>query len=246
MTLDISVQLYTVRDALALDLRGTLERLVAIGYRAVEPYNLAATAGPLGPALLELGLRAPSAHARLISVELEPLLEAASKIGISTVINSSSDPALWSTRRGIESVADHLNIAAELASDYGIRIGYHNHAWELGHDFDGDTGLEVLAGHLSESIVLEVDTYWAAVAGHDVPSLLDRLGTRAQYLHLKDAKTIAEHSAQVAVGAGVMPVDRILEVAPDALRVVELDQSEGDVFDAVEDSFNWLAARSGS
>ena len=35
----ISVQLYSVRDRLADDLEGTLERLAALGFTNVEPYG---------------------------------------------------------------------------------------------------------------------------------------------------------------------------------------------------------------
>lgn len=243
MTTDISVQLYTVRDELARDVRTTLERLAAIGYRAVEPYNLLTTADSLRPALSELGLSTPSAHARLIGAEIEPLLEVASSLGVGALISSSSDRALWSTHSGIESVADLLNKVSERAAGHGIQIGYHNHAWELREDFDGETGLDILVRHLDDSVVLEIDTYWAAVAGRDVPSLLERLGDRVRFLHLKDASTVTEESAQVAVGAGSMPVGRILDAAPSALRVVELDHSEGDVLDALRESFDWLVAR---
>ena len=39
MTSPISVQLYTVRDAIAADLPGTLRRLADIGFTQVEPWG---------------------------------------------------------------------------------------------------------------------------------------------------------------------------------------------------------------
>lgn len=54
----LSVQLYSVRQPLDDDLDGTLARLAALGFDAVEPFNV--LDGALGPALLRHGLEAPS------------------------------------------------------------------------------------------------------------------------------------------------------------------------------------------
>jgi hypothetical protein len=52
MTPTPSVQLYSVRDALAADLPGTLSRLRSIGFELVEPFGIGgADPGPLADAL---------------------------------------------------------------------------------------------------------------------------------------------------------------------------------------------------
>ena len=79
-----------------------------------------------------------------------------------------------------------LNQAAVKAADHGLRLGYHNHDFELSSIVGGRPGLEVLADALDPAVILEVDTYWAAVGGQDVPALLGRLGDRVRYLHVKD------------------------------------------------------------
>jgi len=92
-------------------------------------------------------------------------------------------------------------------------------------------------------VILELDTYWAAVGGEDVVPLLGRLGDRVQFLHIKDGPLTKDDKEQLAVGAGKMPIDEILAAAPAALAVVELDDFTGDVFDAVTDSFTYLNGR---
>jgi sugar phosphate isomerase/epimerase len=87
---------------------------------------------------------------------------------------------------------------------------------------------------------LEVDTYWAAVGGEDPVALLQRLGDRVSAIHVKDGAVTADVKDQVAVGSGSLPIRDILDAAPHALRVVELDDSRADRFDAVRDSFDWL------
>ena len=92
-------------------------------------------------------------------------------------------------------------------------------------------------------MLLELDTYWAAVGGQDVPALLGRLGQRVRYLHVKDGP-VTRDDPMTAVGAGRMPVAEILAAAPPgAWRVVELDRCATDMMTAVGDSLAWLASQ---
>ena len=125
-----------------------------------------------------------------------------------------------------------------------MRVGYHNHHFELESIIDGRHALEVFADHLAPDVVLEVDTYWAYAGGADVPALLRRLGDRVAALHVKDGDGTLDTKAQVAVGSGSLPIPDILAAAPDALRVVELDDTDGDRMQAVADSRSFLLAAS--
>ena len=101
----------------------------------------------------------------------------------------------------------------------------------------------MLADALDPAVILEVDTYWAAVGGQDVPALLRRLGDRVRYLHVKDGPIgTREGDMMVAVGSGRMPVADILAACPSAeWHVVELDRCATDMLTAVGDSLAWLA-----
>jgi sugar phosphate isomerase/epimerase len=92
-------------------------------------------------------------------------------------------------------------------------------------------------------VVLEVDAYWAAVGGQDPVALLGRLGHRVQALHVKDGPATSDTRDQVAVGRGGLPIREILGAAPQALPVIELDDTRGDRFAAVADSLAWLRAQ---
>jgi sugar phosphate isomerase/epimerase len=75
-----------------------------------------------------------------------------------------------------------------------------------------------------------------------VPALLTRLGERVVALHIKDGDGTLDTSKQVPVGSGVLPVWDIIAAAPQALRVVELDDTEIDVLDAIRASREFLLA----
>ena len=237
-----SVQLYSVRDAIALDLPGALKRVADIGFKNVELYNFVDRYEEYRAALADNGLAAPTAHAKLAGQELEPIFTAAQALGITTVIDPHIDEARWTSRESIASIAADLNAAATAASAFGLNVGYHNHAFELEILIDGVPALEILAEYLDEGVLLEVDTYWAAVGGQDVVELLGRLGSRVQFLHVKDGPLTKNDKEQQAVGQGKMPVGAILEARPSALRIVELDDFDGDVFDALVDSYSYLTA----
>ena len=237
---DLSVQLYTVREALSVDLDGTLATLADMGFRLVEPYDLLTFRDGLQGALPRHGLTAPTTHASVLGPDADAVFAAAAELGIGTVVQPWVEPARWASAETIRALADELNAASERAAAHGLRVGYHNHPFELEARVDGRHGLEVLADDLAPDVVLEVDTYWAFAGGADVPALLRRLGRRVIALHVKDGDGSLEPTHQVAVGSGALPVRAIVDAAPDALRVVELDGTDGDLMDALRRSRAWL------
>ena len=250
----LSLQLYTVREALDADFAGTMQRVADIGFTRVEPYDFLARADALAAGLAATGLTAPSAHFRFLDAEslagasLDDVFAAAARLGIPTVIDPYVDPAKWLSAADIHRTADALNAAAEVAVKHGIRIGYHNHWFELApvidaDVIDGDTGLEILSSGLNPAVILELDTYWAAAGGQDVVALLGRLGDRVRLLHIKDGPIEPDPTSQLAVGRGKMPVWDIIAAATSLeVAVVELDAFAGEMFDAVIDSYTYLTS----
>ncbi|MDQ1552538.1 MAG: hypothetical protein QOD50_1960 [Actinomycetota bacterium] len=238
----LSVQLYTVREAMQEDPAGTLARIAAIGFDQVEPYNFPAFPG-LGVALKAASLTAPTTHAHFVGIpddELAALFESAKELGIPRVIDPHVPAERWQSAESVAEIAAQLNAAAIIAAEHGVTIGYHNHAHELESIIDGRTALEVFVDSLAPEVKLEVDTYWALVGGQDPVALLGRLGERVVAIHVKDGAGTAETKDQTAVGSGTLPIRDIIEAAPSALRVIELDDSRDDRFQAIADSFAYL------
>ncbi|WP_182065687.1 sugar phosphate isomerase/epimerase family protein [Curtobacterium sp. ME12] len=243
MTQPLSVQLYTVRDALGADLPGTLQRIADIGYTNVEAFGFVDNADELAAALRDAGLAAPSGHARLLDAgeqDLERIFHASTTLGFGTLIDPHIDESRWTTREDVEAIARELSALAPRAADHGLVLGYHNHAFEFSNRIDGVSAYEVFADALSDDVVLELDTYWVQVGGDDPVAVIRKYGDKVQFLHVKDGDGSHDDKQQVAVGNGVMPIRDIIAAAPDALHVVELDDHEGDVFQAVADSYTFL------
>lgn len=243
MTQPLSVQLYTVRDALSADLTGTLQRIAGIGFTNVELFGYVDRADEYATALQAAGLAAPSGHARLLDAgeqDLERIFHATATVGTGTLIDPHIDEARWTTREDVEAIARELSALAPRAADHGLTLGYHNHAFEFSNRIDGVSAYEVFADALSDDVVLELDTYWVTVGGDDPVAIIGKYGDKVQFLHVKDGDGSHDDKKQVAVGNGIMPIREIIAAAPDAQHVIELDDHEGDVFQAVADSYTFL------
>ena len=240
----LSVQLYSVREAFAQDPTGTLTRIAGLGFTQVEPYGVRENLAVLRTALPANGLTAPTAHAKLLGddVDRPAVFAAAAELGIGTVIEPMVEAARWQHADDIAATAAALNDAARTGAEHGVTVGYHNHFWELRSRIGDRTGLEVLAGHLDPELVLEVDTYWATAGGAEAPALLSRLGDRVRAIHVKDGDLATDGSGQVPAGQGQVPVIEVLAAAPQALRVVEFDRYDGDLFAGLAASLTYLQA----
>ena len=239
-----ALQLYTVREQLATDRAGVLKRVAAFGYGAVEPFGILGDPDGLRADMDAAGLSACSVHAMPVGEEAEAVMSAARTLGADTVIVPYLPPPRFADADGVRGVAAELNEASARLAGQGLRLGYHNHDFELSSLVDGTPALEVLADQLDDAVLLEVDTYWAAVGGQDVPALLGRLGDRVRYLHVKDGPIVDREDFMTAVGSGRMPVAEILAASPSATwHVVELDRCATDMLTAVGDSLAWLTAQ---
>ena len=212
----------------------------------MEPYNFVATAKELGAALKENGLTAPSGHAPLLSQDQDEIFAAAKELGISTVIDPYLPAEHWQNAEDIQATAAKLNAAAKKGAEYGIRVGYHNHAWELESTIEGRTALEYFADLLDPELVLEVDTYWVAVGGQDPVDILTKLGDRVKLIHIKDGPLNTDTKAQQPAGKGSVPVLAVIAAAKSLeTGVVEFDDYAGDIFEGITESLAFLNEAAG-
>ena len=257
-----SVQLYSVRDAMAADLDDAIARIAAIGLTRVEPYAFAQNTAALKRALVGNGLTAPSGHASVIDAENpDAVFDAAAELGIELVIDPFIPTERWRTADDAARLAEAVNTLARRAAERGLRFGYHNHQWEFTNKVDGRPIYELFVEQLEPGVALQVDTFWATVGGADAAAVLHSLGDRVAAIHVKDGRvtgdiaTVLPSSAsalvvpealkaayenQTPAGQGDLDVAAVLRAAPQALRVIEFDSYAGDVFEGIAESYAWL------
>jgi sugar phosphate isomerase/epimerase len=204
------VQLYTLREALADDLDGTLAAVARIGYEEVELFQLhGLSPRALRSRLDAVGLRAASSHYGVdaLRADLERTVEGALKLGQSLMVLASI-PGGERSAEGLARVADDLNRAGERAREAGLRVGYHNHDWELAPLPDGTLPLDLLLDRTDPDLVdWQMDIFWTVHGGADPDVMLARRSGRVTSVHVKD-RTADGRMADV--GDGVIDFQTIL------------------------------------
>lgn len=236
----IGLQLYSLREAIAEDLEGTLNRVAEMGYLGVEPYG-GLDHEKAAPLIQSLGMQVASMHAALpIGDDKNKVVEMAAAYGVSYIVAPYMPPENFTSEDGIKRTAELLNEANRAAFEGGRKFAYHNHDFEFGQA-DGRPAYDILKEHLDAAVFLQVDTYWVKVAGYDPVQVVTDLGRRAPLLHIKDGSTKKE-DAMLAVGEGVMDVPGIVNAGNGHTEwlIVELDRCDTDMFEAVEKSYHYM------
>jgi len=81
-----------------------------------------------------------------------------------------------------------MNEWSESLGEKGLRLAYHPHGYEFRPEAGGTAFDVLLKESNSKTVVFEVDTFWAEVAGQNCAQLIARLGSRVRLLHLKDLR----------------------------------------------------------
>ena len=239
----ISVQLYSLREEVAVDFPAVLARLGAKGYAGVELAGFGAlTPQQLADALAQAGLAVSSAHIGYARADdYAAALADHQVLGCDTAVIPALAAEGFADLDAVQKSAERVNRLVDVARAHGMSLGYHNHYWELTPMPDGRPALLHLFEHLAPSVFAEVDIYWAQVGGSDPKELVTELGSRVGLLHVKDGPADEPPSPMVAVGDGAVDIPGVLAAAPDARwHIVELDRCATDMFDAVERSYDYL------
>ena len=241
MAAPIAIQLYTVRDLLAKNFKTVVTQIAEMGYVGVE------TAGFPGISVVEasdlfadLGLQVCSAHTQLpYGKQKNQVIELADALEISRVVSSTSRDD-FNSIDSIKALCARWNEAAEVADEFDLELGLHNHWWEFSQ-LEGRMAFDVLMENLDERIFFQIDTYWVNTGGGDASQIVEKLGERAPLLHMKDGPC-TQDSDMVAVGDGEMDFSQIVEASHGTSDwlIVELDRCETDMMEAVEKSYNYL------
>jgi sugar phosphate isomerase/epimerase len=208
----IALQLYTVRALAAADLPGTLRAVAAAGYRSVELAGLPEIApAALARLLEEAGLGAVASHEGIQRLREDPVAVAdrLAAVGCPRVI------VPWMPEEDRRTVDDVRRFAAELGAlarsfaDRGIRLGYHNHAFEFA-PLGGTTTWDVLLAELPAEVEIELDVYWASVGGRDPVAEIRATADCVRLLHMKD-RAPGPEPRDTPVGEGILAFPQIVE-----------------------------------
>jgi Sugar phosphate isomerases/epimerases len=94
----------------------------------------------------------------------------------------------------VQKMCEYFNRVGKLASEYGLKFGYHNHSGEYKKLSDSD---KVMWEYFIENtdpkyVCFEMDVYWCTKGGKDPVEYLKKYPKRIQILHIKDDFVIGE------------------------------------------------------
>ena len=161
ITKDVGVQAYSVRDALQEDFNGTLGKLADMGYKYIEAYGLSSDglfldkvpAADYKKIVSDLGMELVATHCGYFKPDqAQAFIDASLEAGLKYLIIPSLPNELKESVETYKQVAANLNEVGELFQGTGVRLGYHNHAFE----FEQKEALAELAEISQGSRVLDV------------------------------------------------------------------------------------------
>ncbi|MBK5278724.1 MAG: sugar phosphate isomerase/epimerase [Bacteroidia bacterium] len=207
----IGLQLYTLRDVIMKDVRGTLSAVAAMGYAEVETYGykdgslFGMPATEFGSYLKSLGVKVTSGH---YGIELatgndwEKACADAQEMGQKYVVVPWMDKKYYSSLDALKVTCNSLNKAGEVAKKYKLRMGYHNHAFEF-TEVEGKVVYDVMLDSLDPKLVgMEMDLFWVVNAGKNPLAYFQKYPKRFELWHIKDMDKInKDDNANVGTGS---------------------------------------------
>lgn len=239
----VAVQLYSLREeAKRIGYIKVLERVSEYGYSAVEFAGFYdKKPREIRKALDDLGLTSSSAHGAVpTNANVAQIVDAAKEIGYKWHVTGFEEKLLTG-ESDCRKKAELLQAGAEILKKEGLRLAYHNHWWEFDKKFNGKYPHQIIMENAPD-VYAQVDTYWAAVGGANVPEITRQLKTRIPMLHVKDGP-INKEQPMTAVGEGKMDWKPVMSAINENILewlIVELDWCATDMFEAVRKSVIYL------
>lgn len=261
---NLGLQLYTVRDTMSADPKGTLKKISDLGYKNIELAGYADgkfygfTPAEFKKIVDDVGLNVISSHTLIgdsgtSTADAQKMADEHALLDVKYCIH----PWVLEENRSIEKyreMVDDLNKFGEITKKVGIQFGYHNHNFEFA-PIDGIIPYyDLLLKELDPQLVtMEIDLFWVTKAGQDPVEMFEKYPGRFQIFHMKDMQTHEPPFYEInqadicSVGDGVIDFKRILkasELAGMKYMFVEDDsQGGGNSFKSIDVSIDNLTSK---
>jgi len=260
----VGIQLYSIRDAMSVDVRGTLKKVSDIGYKNLELAGYSEgkfygfSPSDFKKIVVDLGMVALSSHSAVeskgITIESAKLMaDAHAALGVKYCIQ----PWINDEDRTIEKYKKMIgdwNKVGKIMKGVGIQFGYHNHNFEFTNINGVVPYYDIFMPEMDKDLItMELDLFWASKAGQDPIAMFKKYPGRFQLLHFKDMKTNQAPFYNVikddicSVGEGVIDFKKILTAKETAgmkyLFVEDDNQGNGKPFEGIETSIKNITTK---
>lgn len=211
------LQLWSVRDDLGKDPKGTLKQVASYGYKQIESFEGAKgmfwgmSNTEFKSYMDQLGMAIISSHCD-IAKDFDRKAAEAAAIGMKYLMCPYKGPQ--KSIDDFKKFADEFNQKGAICKKNGIRFAYHNHDYSF-KEIDGKLPQDVMMENTDPALVdFEMDIYWVVTAGQDPEVWLKKYPSRFRACHIKDRiKGSTEHDASCVLGQGSIKFPKILKTA---------------------------------
>ena len=246
------LQLYSVREHMKNDPRGTVAKVGAMGYTFVEAagYSDGKFYGmePLEFKKLceDNGLKFLGSHTGQNLPDKEnwdktmawwdAAIDAHAKAGVKWIVQPWMGEVGYKSLDGLKQYIDYFNAVGEKCRAKGIYFGYHNHDQEFKTEFEGkpiqDWMLELTD---ADKVMFQLDLYWIDQGGKSALDYFERYPGRFMLWHIKDHKELGESGKM-----DFTPIFAAKEKSGMKYGIVEVEEYNFDPLVSVEKSLDYL------
>ena len=212
---NFGIQLWTVKEDMMADAKGTLAKMAGFGFKEIESYE-----GPQGmfwgmghkgfkSYIDDLGMKIVSSHCDNLT-DFDKKSEHAAAIGMRYLICPHKGPQ--KSLDNYKAFADEFNVSGKIAIKHGIRFAYHNHDYSF-IPMDGQMPQDVMMQGTDPSLVdFEMDIYWVNYANQDPIAWLKKYPNRFKLCHVKDlTKKVNNKQESCVIGTGIIDFKKVLK-----------------------------------
>ena len=159
------------------------------------------------------------------------------------------EDSAYKSEDGIIQLAQRYNRANQFARSNGLTFGLHNHWWEFERLNNGTLPFDLLMDLLDADIFYELDVYWIAVAGQDPVEIIEKAGSRAKIIQVKDGPAVWTPELDEpfpypvqAVGTGSLDYPAIFNASAGKAEwvVVDIEACQTDIIQAIFESYRYI------
>ena len=230
----VGLQLYSVRDDMMKDPKGSLEQLAKMGYVYVEHANYVnekfyGFAAPEFRKIIDgLGLKMISGHTVMgkehwdeakkdFSDSWKKTVEDAAVLGQKWVISPWMDETMRKTYDDFKRYMDVFNKCGALCKKSGMKFGYHNHDFEFSQKLNGEKVFDIIMKSIDPDLVaLQLDIGNLYNGGAVALDVMNQYPGRFEIMHVKDeipAKAgSTEKYESTILGEGIVNTQKVVEL----------------------------------
>ncbi len=261
----VGLQLYTIREAMAKDVPGSLKKVSDLGYKNLEMADYADgkfygyQPEEFKKMVNDLGMDVISSHAGVNPAGIsddaaKKMAEDHARVGAKYCMQPFVDEKDRKSIAGYQRMVAEWNKVGKIMKETGVQFGYHNHNFEFGPVEGKIPYFDVFLPEMDkEYMTMELDLFWAIKAGQNPVKLFKKYPGRFQLFHLKDMYTKekpffkTQSSDFAPVGAGIVNFKKILaakDIAGMKYSFVEQDSTkDGKPFDDIKVSITNLTTK---